>query len=316
MGPWRHLQRTACAVLVTMLVQMLVLMLLLALGGCAWLDDKQRELAFRPTPGRPAAFADGTGGMRPGDQRFLLPVASSSSAAADQLAIWWMPHPDPQAPVLLYLHGTFRNLYSNLPKIDALRDAGFAVLAVDYRGWGDSTPITPSEASITADVDVAWATLVQRQPDPGRRVIYGHSMGGAAAVALASRLHHASDYGALVLESTFTRLPDVAAAAGFWGRIGAALTTLQFDSVAKIARIDAPLLMLHGTADTTVPVQLGRQLRDAATATTVVWVEVPGGTHSRLQQQAPELYQQALRDLIARLPPPAATPLNPGPKAP
>ena len=50
----------------------------------------------------------------------------------------------------------------------------------------------------------------------------------------------------------FTRLPDVAAAAGFWGRIGATLTTLEFDSLAKIGRVDAPVLMLHGSADKTV----------------------------------------------------------------
>ena len=44
----------------------------------------------------------------------------------DRLALWWLPHPDPLAPTLLYLHGTFRNLYPNYPKIEALRDAGFA----------------------------------------------------------------------------------------------------------------------------------------------------------------------------------------------
>jgi pimeloyl-ACP methyl ester carboxylesterase len=111
----------------------------------------------------------------------------------------------------------------------------------------------------------------------------------------------------LVLESTFTRLPDVAAAAGFWGRIGATLTTLQFDSLAKIGRVDAPILMLHGSADRTVPVELGRQLRDAAPAG-VHWVEVPGGTHSQLHRDAPELYRQALQSLISQLAPGAATP--------
>jgi len=293
-------------------------LLLLSLGGCAWLDTKQRELALRPSPGRPAAYADDAAGLRPGDQRYALPMATAAGGT-EQVAIWWLPHPDAGAPTLLYLHGTFRNLYGNLPKIEALRDAGFAVLAVDYRGWGDSTPIVPSETSITDDVDLAWAELVRRQPAAGRRVIYGHSMGGAVAVTLASRLLHGTDYGALVLESTFTRLPDVAAAAGFWGRIGAALTTLKFDSKDKIARVDAPVLMLHGTADTTVPVQLGRALRDAALAanhTSVQWVEVPGGSHSRLQQQAPELYRQTLQGLIARLQPAGTTPATAGPTPP
>lgn len=280
---------------------------ILALQACAMLDAKQSQLALRPTPGRPAGLPDDAVLFRPGDERRLVAVASGDPAAPDLLSLWWLPHPDPRAPTLLYLHGTFRNLYRNLPKIDALRDAGFAIVAVDYRGWGDSTPIVPSEQTIDSDVAAAWSELVRRQPDAGRRVIFGHSMGGAVAVTLASRLRHGVDYGALVLESTFTRLPDVAAAAGFWGRIGATLTTLQFDSLAKIGRVDAPLLMLHGSADKTVPIELGRRLRDAAPAG-VRWVEVPGGTHSQLHREAPELYRQAMQRLISELTPAAPAP--------
>jgi hypothetical protein len=221
--------------------------------------------------------------------------------------LWWLPQADPHAPTLLYLHGTFRNLYQNGPKIEPLRQAGFAILAVDYRGWGESTPRVPSEETITADAALAWRELVRRQPDPGRRVIYGHSMGGAVAVRLASTLHAGTDYGALMLESTFTRLPDVAAAAGFWGGVVATLTTLDFDALSRIASVDAPLLMLHGSADKTVPVELGRRLRDAARPG-VRWVEVPGGSHSRLYSDAPAVYARALHDLIATLPPPATLP--------
>ena len=275
-------------------------LVLWGLSGCAWLEARQQVLALRPTAGRPASVA-ADAGLRAGDQRYLLPVPAAQGAP-QQLAIWWMPHPDPRAPVLLYLHGTFRTLYHNLPKIDALRDAGFAVLAVDYRGWGDSTSIVPTEATIHADAALAWAELVRHQPLAGRRVIFGHSMGSAVAVALASELHHGSDYGALVIESSFTSMPDVAAEAGLFGRLVAHLTTLEFDSASRIGRIDAPILMLHGSADTTVPVTLGRRLRDAAPAG-VSWVEIPGGTHSRLHSDAPEDYRQAMQQLIQRLEP-------------
>ena len=282
------------------------------LDGCAWLDIKQRELALRPTPGRPAQYAEGSAALKAAfgadDLRWLQPLpATEPGAPPQQLALWWLPQPDPAAPALLYLHGTFRNLYQNLPKIQALRQAGFAILAVDYRGWGDSSAIVPSEESIDADARVAWAALVQRQPMAGRRVIYGHSMGGAAAVTLASTLHEGSDYGALVLESTFTRLADVAEAAGFWGRVGAAVSTLQFDSLSRIGRVDAPILILHGAADRTVPIDLGQRLREAAPRG-ARWVAIPGGSHSGLQRDAPELYQKTFTELVSRLPRPLDQP--------
>jgi len=291
---WRRAV-AACAVL-----------LCLSLQGCGWLDMRQRQIALRPTPGLPADFAPGSAAeaanFKAGDQRFFLPVPQADGSS-ERIALWWLPQADPAAPTLLYLHGTFRTLYGNLSKISALRQAGFSVLAVDYRGWGESTAIVPSEASITQDTLLAWAEFQRRAPQPRRRVIFGHSMGGAVAVALASTLKKDTDYAALVLESTFTAMPDVAATAGFWGRMAAAMTTLRFDSLSRIARVDAPILMLHGDADNTVPVVLGRRLRDAAPAG-ARWVEIPGGTHSQLHTQAPETYQRAFQDLISNLPPP------------
>jgi uncharacterized protein len=307
LGRWKgHFMRAIVASGANAVARCCTLVLVLLLCGCSWLDVKQRELALRPAPGRPAAFADGSPALleafRPGDQRFLVsvPAADPAEPAPQQLSLWWLPAPEANAPTLLYLHGTFRNLYPNLPKIQALRDAGFAVVAVDYRGWGDSTAIVPSEETINADVRVAWAEMQRRQPDARLRVIFGHSMGGAAAVTLASNLKANKDYSALVLESTFSRLPDVAEAAGFWGRVGALLTTLKFDSKSRIGSIDAPIWMLHGDADKVVPVSVGRLLRDAA-PTGTRWIEVPGGSHSQLHQEAAALYQQTFKDLIDKL---------------
>ena len=262
------------------------------LFGCAWLDTKQRELVYRPTPGRPASFT----GLRPGDLEYAI------GSGADQVHFWWLPNADPQAPTLLYLHGTFRNIYQNLRKVEALRDAGFSIVALDYRGWGESTPILPSEASIYADANLAWGELVRRQPDPRKRVIFGHSMGSGVAVELASQRHGGVDYGALILESSFTRLPDVAKANGNLGTFAALFATQEFDSLGKIGRVDAPILMLHGGADNTVPVALGRRLFEAAPKGTR-WVEIENGSHSGLDREAPQQYRQAVRDLIHRLQP-------------
>ncbi|MBC7996121.1 MAG: alpha/beta hydrolase [Rhizobacter sp.] len=277
----------------------MTLCLLSSLGGCAWWDVKERELVYRPSPGRPADFK----GLSPGDETFTISVPGLTAGTTDTLQFWWLPAKEPNAPALLYLHGTFRNLYRNRPKIEALREAGFNVLAVDYRGWGDSTPMVPSEATILADADTAWSELARRQPDPRQRVIFGHSMGGGVAVNLASRKHYLTDYGALIVESTFTNMPDVAAAVGFWGTIASWITRQKFDSLSKIGRVDAPILMIHGDQDKTVPVALGRKLRDAARPG-VRWVEVSGGTHSYLHSEAPQLYQQAVKSVINQLPKP------------
>jgi pimeloyl-ACP methyl ester carboxylesterase len=270
--------------------------LLAALTGCAWLDTKLRQIVFRPTPGRLAGFD----GLRPGDQSFATPVPGEAPGTLDSLQMWWLPHAEPQAPTLLYLHGTFRNLYRNIGKIDALRDAGFSVLAVDYRGWGESSSIVPTEKTIYADAEVAWAELARRQPDPRKRVIYGHSMGGGVAIELASRLHHGVDYGGLIVESTFTRMRDVASANGTLGWLLSGLWSENFDSIDKIGKVDAPVLILHGSKDNTVPLTLGQQLRDAAKSG-VQWVEIPGGSHSRLQSDAPDLYRRTLRAFAGQL---------------
>lgn len=86
---------------------------LATLAGCAWIDAKHRERVYRPTPGRPADFA----GLRAADRMFTLAVPGASATQTDRLQLWWLPNP--QAPTLLYLHGTFRNLLRNHRKIDA-----------------------------------------------------------------------------------------------------------------------------------------------------------------------------------------------------
>jgi pimeloyl-ACP methyl ester carboxylesterase len=272
-------------------VRAAMLLALLLSSGCAWLDMQQRQIIYRPTVGAPPDFS----GLRAGDVRYFIDVPDTG--APQRLAIWWLPHGTPDAPTLLYLHGTFRNLFQNLHKIESLRAAGYSVLAVDYRGWGESSVITPSEASIRQDALLAWAELKKRQPKAGQRVIYGHSMGSGVAVDLASRLAPA-DYGGLVLESAFTSFTGVAHASGWLARLLNLFNGEQFASIDKISQVQAPLLMLHGNLDSTIPIQLGQQLFAAAN-TPKHWLVVEGATHSDLDQVNPALYQATLRRFAA-----------------
>ncbi len=293
-----------------------------ATSGCAWLDVKQRQAIYRPTPGVPASFT----GLRAGDERYFVDVPPSrknemkglerrvemtrpatitttitttNTDTPQRIEIWWLPHADANAPTLLYFHGTFRNLYENVRKIESLRAAGFAVLAVDYRGWGLSTPITPSEQTILQDADVAWAELQRREPRPAQRVLYGHSMGSGVAVDLASRLRAGSDYGGLILESALSSFGDVAREAGLMARLVAGFLALageqRFASIDKISKVTAPLLMIHGSGDTTIPARLGKNLYDAANAPKQ-WLVIEGAAHSDVDAVGKVQYQAVLQE--------------------
>ncbi len=276
---------------------------LISTTGCSWLDARQRNILYRPTLGVSSDFK----GLREGDERYFVslsapitpasamdtPKISSASNSPHRVEMWWLPHADKNAPTLLYYHGTFRNLFQNLHKIDALRQAGFAVLAVEYRGWGVSTPITPSEQSIMQDADLAWTELKRREPRTAQRVIYGHSMGSGVAVDVASRLQAQTDYGALILESALTSFRDVAYEAGFLARILAAFNSEQFASIDKISRVTAPVLMIHGSLDTTIPIRIGEKLFAAANSPKE-WLPIEGAAHSNSHQVGGMQYQTTL----------------------
>lgn len=273
-------------------LRLMLALALLSASGCAWLSERQRQIIYRPTTGT----ANDMASLRAGDERYFVNLPDGP--AAQRITLWWLPHANAEAPTLLYLHGTFRNLAGNRHKMDALRDAGFSVLAVDYRGWGESSPITPSEQSIMQDAQLAWQELARHQPNPAKRVIYGHSMGSGVAVDLASQLRCPANYGGLVLESAFTSFTAVAREAGWLASLLNLFNRERFDSAEKISKVDAPLLMLHGSRDDTIPIQLGERLFGMAN-TPKQWVVIDGAQHSDLNLINPAQYQNALRIFAA-----------------
>ena len=267
--------------------------LMLGAGGCSQLVEKERELTFRVVPGNASWY----GGLPAGVEELDIPL----HGAGQHINAWWWPSESAHAPAVLYFHGSRWNLTGQLTRISQLHEFGFSVLAIDYRGFGKSAGGVPSEESVYEDARVAWNRFTELVPEANRRFIYGHSLGGAVAIDLASRKHARVDYAALAVESTFSSLVDLAASAvGPLGPIAVWLSGERFDSFATIAKVDAPILMLHGERDDTVPVALGRKLRDAAPPG-VHWIEVPGGSHSRLHEDAPTAYRAAFESLIASL---------------
>ena len=279
-----------------------------ALSGCAWLDVKQRGWIYRPTPGQLSDWQ----AITPQDEAFWLSRPDDTAqpgpgpgAPAQRLRAIWVPGPDVAAPAVLYLHGTFRNLFQNRAKIAAIQAAGFAVLAVDYRGWGESSAVLPSEASIVEDAELAWAEFQRRVPQAAARIIFGHSMGSGVAVELALRHRAGPAYGALVLESAMTSMPDIARAQGFWGGVAAWVTTQQFASINKIGQIDAPKWFLTGTADNTVPSRQTERLYAAAHGPRQL-ERFDGGSHSGLAQEFPARYRAIWQQVAATVKEPAA----------
>jgi fermentation-respiration switch protein FrsA (DUF1100 family) len=175
------------------------------------------------------------------------------------------------------------------PRIRRLQQLGFSVLAIDYRGFGKSTRELPSEDMAYEDARAAWTWLAARHGERPRYV-FGHSLGGAVAIDLASRVE---DEQGVIVEGTFTSIPDVATSMKWgWLPVGP-LITQRFESVKKVAKVHSPLLVVHGAADALIPSSLGQQLYDAATGRKQ-FILVDGGTHYSTMAVGQAQYQQAL----------------------
>jgi fermentation-respiration switch protein FrsA (DUF1100 family) len=207
------------------------------------------------------------------------------SADGTRLHGWYVPHEDPRA-VVVFCHGNGGNITHRSETLRILHDGvGVAVLIFDYRGYGRSNG-KPTEAGVLADARAARAWLAQRAGvEQSEVVLLGRSLGGAVAVDLAA----ADGARALILESSFSSLPDVAASHYPWIPVRAVMRT-RFDAAAKIGNYHGPLLQSHGTADTIVPYRFGRRLFDAANQPKT-FVELEGLDHNEFQ---PLEYYQAL----------------------
>lgn len=278
---------------------------LLAVAGCTSLEQKEREIVFRIEPGV-ARWYDGLPqGLQEMDLAVPQPSRAPTVLAKQSVHAWWWPSTRKDAPAILYLHGSRWNLTGQLFRIRALHDLGFSVFAIDYRGFGKSEGDLPSEKAVYEDARIGWDALTRLEPDPQRRFIYGHSLGGTIAVDLASSLSNEAKKGGatapargLVVESSFTTLADIARTFSYpWLPIQLLLSQ-KFDAVDKIADVRMPVIVLHGSSDRYVPVGLGRKLFDAAPEPKRLIV-VEDGTHNNSLRLGERDMRRAFGDLFA-----------------
>jgi fermentation-respiration switch protein FrsA (DUF1100 family) len=166
---------------------------------------------------------------------------------------------DAPGPLLIYAHGNGELVDFWLDQFGPLRAAGVSILLVEYPGYGRSTG-TPSEASIRRALVAGydWA-VAQPGIDAARVVGHGRSLGGGAVSALGRERPLA----ALILESTFTSIEDVAADAF---RAPRCLVWNAFDNLSFVRGFAGPVLVLHGEVDSSIPVSHARKLAEAAPA--------------------------------------------------
>ncbi len=231
---------------------------LLGAAGCSVLDEQQRRWIFQPSKeswngGRGAAGMDDV----------WIEFDSAATGTPVRLHGLWLPQERADAPLLLYLHGARWNVASSANRMRRLHDLGFAVLGIDYRGFGRSTDELPSEDIAHEDALQAWRWLAQREPG-APRYLYGHSLGSAIAVRLADAVAPDDAPAGLIVEGAFTSIPDLVGTFKYgWLPVGP-LISQRFDSASRIGRLRTPVIVVHGAQDRLVPAELGRRLYEQA----------------------------------------------------
>jgi fermentation-respiration switch protein FrsA (DUF1100 family) len=199
---------------------------------------------------------------------------------------------DSSPKALLWFHGNAENIGYGIHRLLSYARLGVSVLALDYRGYGKSSG-SPDEAGVYLDADAAYDYLVrERHVQPENLVVLGQSLGGAVAVDLASR----RKCGGLIVVSSFTTARDMARRM-FRLPLMEYLPKSRFDSLAKIARVRAPILVVHGRRDEVVPFSMGQRLFAAAPEPKWFYA-VEGAGHNDVVEVGGERYFKQVRAVI------------------
>jgi fermentation-respiration switch protein FrsA (DUF1100 family) len=205
-----------------------------------------------------------------------------------RIAAFYVPNPEARY-TLLFSHGNAEDIGDNVPFFRELRQAGFAVFAWDYRGYGESGGVS-SERSFYQDAEAAYGYLTSTLQVPPERIItFGRSLGAAAAIDLAAR----HPVGGLIAEAPFITAFRVMTRVRL-------LPWDKFDNASRIGRVRCPVLVIHGRSDGVVPWRHGERIYQLANQPKrFLWVE--GAGHNDLLLIAGKTYFKALQDFSAWL---------------
>ncbi|MGD1899684.1 MAG: alpha/beta hydrolase [Phormidesmis sp.] len=229
---------------------------------------------------------------------------------------WWLPAtpdnpyvilPDePQQVVstpktILYFCGVGRNMgdYNYLSRVAAFQQLGFSVLVFDYRGYGHSSGAFPHETQLYEDGQAAWNYLLEDLRIPAEQVIlYGESLGGAVALNLAVQQ---PDAAGLIMQSSFTTMVDAVKHRSVAKFLPVELIlSEEFDSLARLRSLEIPVLFLHGSHDSVVPVHMSYQLYDMAPQPKQQLI-IPGVDHVSINKPGENSYLEAIKRFETQL---------------
>lgn len=181
------------------------------------------------------------------------------SVGEETTAAWYVHTEGARRGVVLFSHGNAGNMADRLESIGVFRDLGLDVLIYDYGGYGESSG-KPSEPRLYDDIRAAWRYLIEeRKIAPDEIVLFGRSLGAGPTCQLATEVQPA----AVVIESAFRSVPAMARELYPWLPVRL-LARTRLDNEAKIAKLEAPLLVVHSPDDSIIPYSHGERLFELA----------------------------------------------------
>jgi pimeloyl-ACP methyl ester carboxylesterase len=207
----------------------------------------------------------------------------------------WMVGDDNDRDVVLFCHGNAGNISHRLDSFAIFHRIGLRSFIFDYRGYGRSEG-KPSEEGTYRDVEAAWQYLIDTEKiPPGRIILFGRSLGGAVAAYLAAKPDIKAR--ALILESTFTSVPDLGAQSYPFFPVRL-LSRYRYNTKALLPGIHLPVLVIHSPQDEMIPFNHGKTLFDAANEPKQ-FLEI-SGSHNEGFSDCVEEYTAGLRTFLEK----------------
>lgn len=224
----------------------------------------QRQLLYYPFPEPPGA---------PSKIGLDMQVVNVTTDDGLKLLAWYAPPKNKDLPVVLVYHGNGATIAYRGPIASAMMKKGYGVFLCEYRGFAGN-PGSPTEQGLYTDGRAAIKWLQGKGYKDSQLVYYGESLGSGVAVQMALEKPPV----ALVLQSSYSSTVDVASHK-YWFLPVNLLMLDRFESISKIAKVKVPLLVIHGDADTFIPIALPKKLFEAANQPKE-FISLPGAGHN------------------------------------